>query len=290
MTDPAGAGSITSFRDRFNQPIFIVSTPRSGSTLLFETLAQSPGLFSISGESHFLIEGLSALSLATRGWESNRLTASDAVPKVIEQLASRFYAALRDRDGRPADGPVRMLEKTPKNALRVQFFAKAWPDSRFVYLYRDPHETLSSMIEAWLSGRFRTYPTLSGWTGYPWSLLLVPGWRELNGKPLPEIVARQWATTTEILVKDLEELPRSRIFTVRYDELLRLPQVTMESLADWAGLGWDREIGGDLPLSRYTVSRPNADKWRRMEDAIKQVFPIVAEADERARRFIDAAR
>ena len=287
MSDPAAAGSISSFRDCINQPIFIVSTPRSGSTLLFETVAQSPGLFSISGESHFLIEGLVQLSTPNRGWQSNRLTAGDASPDVVEQLARRFYEALRNREGRRAEGRVRMLEKTPKNALRVEFFAAAWPDSRFVYLYRDPRETLASMMEAWGSGRFRTYPTLPGWTGYPWSLLLVPGWREFNGKSLPEIVARQWATTVEILVQDLEKLSPPRIFPVRYDEFLRSPQATMEKLTKWAGLDWDRKVGSDLPLSKFTVTRPRADKWRQVEGAIEQVFPIVADADSKARRFID---
>lgn len=288
MSDPAAAGSTTSFKDRFEQPIFIVSTPRSGSTLLFETLAQSPGLFSISGESHFLIEGLAPLSVANRGWDSNRLTAADAAPEIVEQLAVRFYAALRDRDGRPAQGRVRMLEKTPKNALRVKFFAAAWPDSLFVYLYRDPRETLASMMEAWSSGRFRTYPMLPGWTGLPWSLLLVPEWRELNGRPLAEIVAKQWATATEILVHDLEQVPRSRVFPVRYEQLLQSPQATMTSLTQWAGIAWDRHIGPGLPLSRYTVSRPERDKWRRLESAIDRVFPIVSEADENARRLLGA--
>ena len=37
---------------RFDRPIFIVSSPRSGTSLLFETLAQSPGLLTIGGESH----------------------------------------------------------------------------------------------------------------------------------------------------------------------------------------------------------------------------------------------
>ena len=37
-------------------PIFVVSSPRAGSSLFFETLARSPELFTIGGESHRLIE------------------------------------------------------------------------------------------------------------------------------------------------------------------------------------------------------------------------------------------
>jgi hypothetical protein len=57
----------TQFRDRFDRPVFIVSTPRSGSTLLFETLAQAPSLFTVGDESHGLIERIRALSPAGRG-------------------------------------------------------------------------------------------------------------------------------------------------------------------------------------------------------------------------------
>lgn len=290
MTDPAAAGATNSFRDRFAQPIFIVSTPRSGSTLLFETLAQSPRLFSIAGESHFLIEGLTPLNLQNRGWTSNRLTATDATPDVVEQLAQRFYRALKDRDGGAPHGRVRMLEKTPKNALRVEFFGAAWPDSRFIYLYRDPRQTMASMIEAWASGRFRTYPGLPGWTGYPWSMLLVPGWRELVGKPLPEIVAKQWAITTDILIRDLQQLPPSRVYALRYDALLNSPTAVMKHLSQWASLDWDRDLGSDLPLAAYTVSHPAPDKWKRLEGVIEQVFPIVAAADQNARYFLEAMR
>jgi hypothetical protein len=177
----------------FDRPVFIVSPPRSGSTMLFETLARAPRLFTIGGESHQLIEGVPQLSPESRGFESNRLLAQDAAPEVIDTLRGRFHEALRDReDQRPPPGrPVRMLEKTPKNSLRVPFLARVFPEARFIYLYRDPRQVLSSMIEAWQSGRFRTYPQLPGWSGPAWSLLLIPGWRELIGRPLHEIVAAQ---------------------------------------------------------------------------------------------------
>jgi hypothetical protein len=77
----------------------------------------------------------------------------------------------------------------------------------FVYLYRDVRQTLASMLEAWASSAFQTYPELPGWPGAAWSLLLVPGWEELKGLALPAIVARQWATTTDILIDDLNDLP-----------------------------------------------------------------------------------
>ena len=282
----AAAASSAPYRSRFDRPVFVVSTPRSGSTLLFETLGQAPGLHSPGGESHWLIEDIHALSPAAHGWRSNRLTAADAAPEPAERLARAFYEDLRDRDGRPATGRVRMLEKTPKNALRVPFFDSVWADSTFVYLHRDVRQTLASMIEAWRSGAFRTYPQLPGWTGLPWSLLLVPGWERLNGRPLPEVVAHQWATTTQMLLDDLEALPRERVRAVGYGDFLASPQKGVERLAASVGLGWDRRLGSSLPLSVTTLSAPRADKWRSLEAAIEGVWPLVAEVDARARAFL----
>ncbi len=278
---------MSSLRERFDRPVFIISSPRSGSTVLFDTLAQAPGLFSTGRESHGRIETVPGLSPADHGWSSNRLTAAHATPAAVEQLAAAFLQDLTDRDGRRPEGTFRMLEKTPKNALRVPFFDAAWPDSRFVYLYRDARETLSSMMEAWHSGRFRTYPRLPGWQGQAWSLLLVPGWRELDGRPLPEIVANQWAITTNQILDDLEGLPAERLTAVDYRQLLFSPQAVMEKLAGALDLDWDRILGRELPLSKTTVSRPREEKWREVQSIIESVWPIVEQAEGRARAFVE---
>lgn len=275
-------------RNSIVRPIFLVSTPRSGSTLLFETLVHAPGLFTVGAESHQRIEQIADFFPGARGWSSNRLDASDAADDAVEQLAAQFYPSLKDRDGRAADGPVRLLEKTPKNALRIPFFAAAWPDATFIYLYRDPRETLSSMLEAWASGRFRTYPALPGWAGPPWSLLLTPGWRDLNGRSLPEIVAHQWATTTNIMIDDLEQLDDTRIAIVDYRSLVDSPHDVVSRLAFDVGLEWDRQLPDLLPYSRFTLSLPAKDKWRRLADHVEPVLPIVKQADERARAFLAA--
>jgi LPS sulfotransferase NodH len=273
---------------RLDRPVFIVSPPRSGSSLLFRTMMQAPGAFTIGGESHALIESVPSLHPRERGWESNRLTAADATPEVVETLAARFAAALRDRGGGRPQGPARMIEKTPKNSLRVPFLAAAFPDALFVYLHRDPRPTLSSMMEAWASGRFRTYPRLPDWPRSDWSLLLTPGWREWRDLPPAEVVARQWASATGILVADLEALAPERVRAVSFDALIADPRPVIAALCASLGLGWDRPLASPLPLSPSVVSAPRSGKWRRNEAAIERVWPIVAAEAERAADFVAA--
>ena len=285
-TGPTPFQMSTDYRERFDRPIFLVSTPRSGSTLLYETFVRAPGLFATGDESHRLIESVPGLSPPHRGWLSNQLVANDALPDRAERLAAGFYRQLKDRDGRQARGRVRMLEKTPKNALRIPFFDAIWPDAQFIYLYRDVRETLYSMMEAWQSGGFRTYPSLPGWPDGSWSLLLVPGWQQLKTMQLPEVVAYQWAITTEILLDDLERLGEGRVQAIDYGTFLESPQSEMERIAAGVGLGWDQQLGDTLPLSKTTVSKPDRQKWRRLEQVIQSVWPIVEKADGRARSFL----
>jgi len=277
-------------RARFDRPIFIVSSPRSGSSLLFETLAQSPDLVTIGGESHALIEGIEALHPASRQWESNRLVAGDATESIADDLAARFAASVADRHGRPpAPGPFRFLEKTPKNALRIPFLKAMFPDAFFIYLYRDERATISSMIEAWRSGRFITYPELPRWEGHPWSLLLTPGWQNLIGRPIEEVAVRQWAEATRIVLEDLEALPRDSWCVASYDRLIANPQEEIERLCEFVGIRWDRQLTAPLPPSRHTLTPPDQNKWERNAAELAPLLPLAEPVAERARDFFAQA-
>ncbi|HWW62725.1 MAG TPA: TIGR03032 family protein, partial [Thermoanaerobaculia bacterium] len=248
-------------------------------------------LWTVGGESHAIIESIPSLHPAQRRYHSNRLDASDATPETVAQLERAFVSALRDRDRhapRPRASGLRLLEKTPKNSLRVPFLAEAFPDALFVYLYRDMRDTISSMLDAWRSGKFVTYPALPGWDGPPWSLLLTPGWRELSGKPLAEIVAAQWSTATRYLLDDLEQLPPERWCVAGYDALINDPQQEVDRLSRFLDIEWDRQLSAPLPLSRTTLTEPSRDKWKRNAEELKVALPLVAGVAERARNLFAA--
>ena len=211
---------------RFERPVVILAAPRSGSSLVFETLAHSPDLYTVGGESHQQFESIPALRAEAHAYQSGRLDRHDAAPEILAALRQSFAQSLRNRDGKPpsaAAGAVRLLEKTPKNALRLPLLDALFPDALYVFLYREPQENVSSIIEGWESGRFVMYPDLPGWPGPPWSFLLVPGWRELAGQPLAAIAAAQWQRTLAILLDDLEAVPRRRVCALTYRDFLADP-------------------------------------------------------------------
>lgn len=285
---------LTDLSQLFDRPVVILAAPRSGSTLLFETLAEAADVWTIGGESHQVIESLPALNPNSGQVDSNRLTAAHASDEVVNFIRGRFARFLKDRAGHPfvphrEITRLRFLEKTPKNALRVPFLEKLFPGALYIFLYRDVRPNLSSMMEAWRSGRWVTYPRLRGWTGLPWSLLLPPGWEQVKGRPLEEVCAFQWDTVNRIVLDDLSGIPAHRWTTLNYQSLLDEPEKTVERLCAFADLEIDehlrQRLQKPLPLSRLTHTRPAAEKWRKNEREIESVLGSLHATEARLKKL-----
>lgn len=252
----------------FQRPIIILSAPRSGSTLLFETLSHLENIWTIGDESHAVIEHIPELSTVFRGFVSNALHAEDATAPTVKLLKSKFLGLLRDRNGIEYDTqsnlPVRFLEKTPKNSLRVGFLKKVFPDAIFIYLVRDPKANISSIIDAWHSKHFLTYPNLPGFNG-KWSLLLTPEWQNLKNKSITEIATEQWKVSNQSIIEELSELPKDRWKMINYEQFIAQPHKVLADISNFIDLDIDPifldKFKNGLPLSKYTLSQPNNKKW-----------------------------
>jgi hypothetical protein len=262
------------------RPLFIVAAPRSGSTLLFETMAASEQIATLGGEAHWLIETIAELCPGAPGVHSNRLLASQARPHIIERIQSQILMHRVDREGRrPRDGRIlKFLEKTPKNALRIPFLDRVFPHAQFVFLWREPRGNISSIIEAWRAGKWRTYPRLEGFE-LPWSLLLPPGWEAMRGKPLEELAAFQWHVTNSVILEDLAALAADRWTIIDYDRFVANPAETIRRICRFADLEFDDElmqrVSSPLPAAKHTLTPADPLKWQRNRAEVERVLPLV---------------
>lgn len=278
-------GSTSTNRPRFDRPVFIVAAPRSGSTLLFEMMAMNRELWSVGDESHKHFESIASLRPSSLNF-SNRLTADMATRDVSETLLNFFAADLVNCDkkkyanlplvSRPNE--VRFLEKTPKNALRIPFILNVFPDARFIFLFRDARQNISSLLDSWRSRQFVTYPGLPRWSpNDPWSHLLIPGWQDLIGKPLVEAVTRQWLVTNQTILDDLQLVPAERRCVVEYDSLLANTAVELKRLCHFSQIIFGprmHEIAArPLKPSKYTLTAPHPEKWRKNAAELESVIP-----------------
>jgi hypothetical protein len=260
----------------FDRPLFIVSAPRAGSSLLFENLSKFEEIWSIGKESHDIETEISYLHPKEHGYKSNRLT-EDSL-EVATDVKQWFAKRLQNRDKRSyfqmerPSHSIRFLEKTPKNALRIPFLKKIFPQARFIFLYRDPLENISSLLEFWRSNRFPAYRDMPNWSHREWYGLLPPNWERLKDSSLAEITTYQWRIANQIILDDLSDLSKKEYCFVTYKDLIEQPRKTFQRLSSFAQLAWNDEIdqlfSQPLPLSSMVISPPITDKWRQHEAEI----------------------
>lgn len=307
---------------RIRDPIVLLGAPRSGTTMLFNALAGHPDLWSLYSESGPIIdrffpsemtpgrsdavpasevpdESLVALRRAFAQEVGNigsaHLTVSNAVSSLLRTsvgrrlvrlpLISRFRLSMvYSKVGHARkDTEVRIVEKTPLNCLRVGLMDRIFPDAKYVYLTRDPRQSIASIHKAWTqSVEFRRYRFPPGfelldYDGDWWCFGLIPGWEDLNGVPLIEVCARQWLMYNQLCQRDLPGLG-DRTKRVTYEDLVSKPGAVLRELADWAELDWApfERFGQSLPIVN-TYTSPREDKWRSLEREIRSVHHLIRE-------------
>ena len=284
----AGRYSDAEIAAQFDNPVFIVSAPRAGSTLLFQLLSKSPDVWTIGSESHGVYAQFPHLPGPRTSTKDGRLHAEHADDATASRMRLCYLALLRNADGefltdRPEaeTSPVVFLEKTPRNSLNINFLLRVFPKARFIFLWRDAKENIASMIEAWRIGaqgrQFVTYRNLPDWPLGYWCFVLPPGWEALRGRPLAEIVAFQWRACNDIVLDDLSPLSRDRWTSLSHRELIDDPSGTLTRLCEFCGARRGEYLAsreaGNLPVSASAMSAPRADKWRDHEAEILAALP-----------------
>lgn len=179
--------------------------------------------------------------------------------------------------------PLRIVEKTPENCFRIELLERVFEEPLYIHLTREPRASIASILTGWRdSHEFRRFefPSdfhIKGYTGRAWCFGLVPGWEDLKGSNLNEVCARQWLSYSQHARDDLAKVG-SRSVRVAYEDLTRDPGPVLRRIAEWADLDhqpFERFVAG-LPIVN-TFSKPEPDRWRKVEREINGILPIVAE-------------
>jgi len=87
----------------------------------------------------------------------------------------------------------------------------------------------------------------------------------------------QWRNANETIMADLASLTAQDWYSVRYEDILRDPAATLKALCAFAEAPFGEKVRATatapLRWSRYTLSPPEPDKWRKNETAIAQYLP-----------------
>jgi LPS sulfotransferase NodH len=245
-----------------DRPIFIIGAPRSGTSLLYATLRASPRLAHWPGEAHEVWEADHHPALT--GWESNVLGSADATPEVAARIRRSFFLLTGNRR--------RLIDKTPRNSLRVPFVDAVFPGARYVFLQRDGRDNVNSLINAWRTPRYRTYllpekHSIAGADGSWWKFVLYPGWRDDVSGPLEMVCAKQWKACNDHALEALARVEAARWIRVRYEDLVARPVEEIRRILEAFDLPYDEEVRRKAEATQTTflnvVTPPEQGKWRR---------------------------
>ena len=250
-------------------PILLLGCPRSGTTLLFNLLAEHPQVGAMPEEGHVFWTAYN--HPARHGWDSDALDAQHASP------AERRY--VRSAMARLPGGP-RPLDKTPKNVLRLPYLRALLPEATVVVAVRDGRSTVASLLEGWRRRRGVAYLLperlrLRDYDSRAWSYILPPGWRDLHGTELAAVATAQYLASSRAARAHLA--PGDVV--VRYEALVEDPVGTSTDLLARLDLPASEEVrraAEALPTrTSGAISAPRPDKWREVAEDLAPYLPEI---------------
>jgi sulfotransferase family protein len=260
---------------KLDRPVFIIGAPRSGTSMLNAILRSSSGLAHWPGEAHEVWEADHHPALT--GWSSNVLGAEDATDQVAARIRREFFLVTGSRR--------RLIDKTPRNSLRIPFIDAVFADARFVFLQRDGRDNVNSLINAWRTPRYRTYElpephAIPGADPRWWKFVLYPGWEQDRSGPLEIVCAKQWKLCNDFALGGLRALEQERWTRVRYEDLDADPEREIGRVMDFISVPYEPEVRqraralGATPFN--VVTPPERGKWRRENPKeIAAILPLI---------------
>lgn len=140
--------------------VFILSLPRSGSTLLQRMLMKHPKIRTRSEP--WLMLPLAYLTKAEEQFFApyDYSHAQRAISEMVQDLpegwegycfeVGRFAKAIYEKMCPESD--VYFVDKTPRYYLIIPFLLKVFPQAKFIFLFRNPLAVLASIIRTWGQG------------------------------------------------------------------------------------------------------------------------------------------
>jgi Flp pilus assembly protein TadD len=223
-------------------PVFIVGMPRSGSTLIEQTLASHPSCVGL-GE----IDDWNAI-LYKNGVSDpeSAVASSDAT---LERVGREYVDLLRRR----SHSASRIVNKMLGNYLTIGQICLCLPNAKVIHISRDPVDTCMSCFSKSMPVPFAYDLTELGrhYKGYA---ALMLHWREV--------------------------LPLNALLDVRYEEVIRDNEAQVRRILDYCGLEWDvrclrfhETLRPVFTASAVQVRQPldfnRVHRWRDCDDLIQ---------------------
>ena len=236
-------------------PIFVIGMPRTGTTLverIIGTHSQVRSLGELGLFGRLMVRGVKELA------RTPQIPVGDRV-KLTSQLdygkvGENYIAGVRDRR---ISGEPFFTDKLPYNYLNIGPIHAALPNAKIVVLERHPMDTC-----------FAIYKTLFG-QAYPFSYSM-------------DELGRYFAAYTDLIAHWRAVLPKDRILTVRYEDLIANQEKESRRIFAYCGLKWEDQVKefhkntqtsttASAAQVRQPIYNTSVEKWRQFE---KHLAPL----------------
>jgi hypothetical protein len=218
-------------------PIFIIGSPRSGTTALARALGTHPALWT-SHES-YLIHSLFGNGVVDRTWRRNveRQQAPSwlKTEQVDRDELSGFLGLGVNALFTSRSGGRRWIDQTPLYTTMVDELAVLFPGAVFLHIVRDGRSVVHSMQHFMQKLEAR-----------PQARRYVPAWASDFAE-----ACRTWREWTETAARFCAANP-TRAVTVRNEDASRDPSATFSALYDFLGVAWSA-----APIEHFARQRVN---------------------------------
>ncbi|MFD1701270.1 sulfotransferase [Halopseudomonas phragmitis] len=234
---------------RDDQLIFMISLPRSGSTMLQKILGTHSEIYTRS-EPWLMLHPLYALKNDNIQTTYNARLAADGVHDFISGMGedgeSLYYQNIQScylsmyEPYLQSSGKSRFLDKTPRYYEVFDELQRTFPRAKFIIIYRNPLAVLNSILETWVKGRFE----------------LLKGYKSDLEQGL------------EFLTRDFSNYTNT--YCVYYEELLASPEDQARLLFDFLELDFDPQCinYGKAPAEKWLYGDPKTVYEKDSPDAV----------------------
>ncbi len=217
--------------------VFIVGSPRSGTTYLQRLLASHPNVK--TGQESDLFDNYIGPLLSTWDKYLNEQLGRGGVGLACYFNEDEFLKIVKDflmqllRPMLSQLGPGQLfLEKTPSHALYMDEMHLMLPKARFIHIVRDARDVVASLLAASKS----------------WGMKWAPG--------VPSRATGLWLEHVEAVEESKARIPYHQFREVKYEELKRFPSRCLRELAEYIDLDWsDAQIDEAVEENSYDSLR-----------------------------------
>lgn len=217
--------------------LFVLSPPRSGSTLLRVILAGSSKLFgppelhllpyatmddrlkALSGEhTEHLLDGTVRALMQLHGWEADQARAFVSRCEQENMSTKAFYRLLQE----PLKGEKLLVDKTPSYVIDVDILKRIEVDfenSLFIHLLRHPCGMIRSYEESKLQ---RLMPMVQE--------------SSFGARELAELT---WLTAQLNTLEFAKQVPKERWLTLRYEDIVCSPEASIRQICNFAKIPYE---------------------------------------------------